>query len=359
MIEMSNKNEPKRVTYHNGRKGTNGVYNPSHNDRKFKGYDKNDSENVYFCLYENMSFEDAEQKFYEDYFSKGLEDINAKHKKSRNYKRMKTMEQYRKSEKTCPEETLYYIGKSGNSADPKELWDIVREQLLWQNKTFPQIQILNAALHVDENGACHIHERHVYMCHNENGNYVVGQENALNEMGIYAPDTSKKTGHYNNAKMTYTKMVREHFTELCKQHGYEIIEKPKESSKTGLSMWQYIKDEQESEIKEKQLQIVEENEKMRDFRKQVIQKSKSVTQREFEILEREKGIQEQKDDLQKQFDKIDEIYKTLSEAQKNTPAVKEAYSSYEKLKRKKEKNDRSDEEINKSIQQIYDSFFGK
>lgn len=288
MIDMSDKKEPKRVTIHNARKGKNGVFSASHNDRQYSSYDKDKSKNREWRRYKNMTFEEAEAKFYEEHFSQGLEKRNSKHIKSRHHKRVQTMDDYRKSAKTCPEETLFYIGNKDNMADDDDLWNIVIEQLSWEQKTFPQAKILNCALHREENGAWHVHSRKVYMCHDEDGNLIVGQEKALNEMGIYAQKPGEKIGRYNNAKMTYSKMIREHFIELCKQHGYEIIEEPKDASKTGLSIWEYIRQDEQEKLQEQQA----ENEKLKaeneELKKQIeMQKQDISDMAEYSDFKRE------------------------------------------------------------------------
>ena len=211
---MSKSVEKKRVAYNNGRANKHGeVYSPKHNDRDFD-LDKAEhidasrtKENVYFHRYQkehpNMKFEDAEKKFYKQYFQKALDVQNAKYIKTRHLDRCKTTEDLRKSPRTCPEETLYYVGNVKKTITAEQLLQIYKKQIQWEQKKYPQHKYIDIAVHVDEEGAPHIHSRSVWIAHDKNGNYIVSQEKSLAEMGIQRPDLTKDVGRKNNAKMTY------------------------------------------------------------------------------------------------------------------------------------------------------------
>lgn len=303
----------RRVTTHNARKGKDGVFNPNHNDRMFDSaaehINKEKSKNNVYWKRQGeakLTFEEAEQKFYNEHFQDGLDKINAKHEKSRHTDRMKKMDEYRKSEKTCPEETLFYIGDRKQPIDRKTFKAIIDEQIAWEAKTFPQVVTLNVALHVDEedeNGvpsADHVHKRSVWIAHDENGNLIVNQNKALKEMGIERPDPSKPENRFNNAKITYSKMVRQHFIELCKSYGIEIIEEPREKSKSGLSMEKYKSQQITKELEEKSKQISEQQQNLENQKKQIsedfkIKKSKldSQAKRQAEQDAREEQLKKQ------------------------------------------------------------------
>ena len=119
------------------------------------------------------------------------------------------------------------------------LQQIAIQLIAWEQKTFPNVQILDVALHVDEEGAPHMHERKVWIGHDKTGNAVVGQTKALLEMGISAPNPEKKYNRYNNPKITYTRMIRENLLDICREHGLEVEEHPKEASRNGLSLEEY------------------------------------------------------------------------------------------------------------------------
>lgn len=237
-----------RTTLHNGRKNRQGqAYRASHNDRKFD-LDKAEhidpertKENVYWHYLQkknpDMDFSTAEKVFYKDHFEEALSIRNSSYIQHGNKKQVKTLEEY--MQEHCPEETIWMIGNAEDMIPAKILHNVWEEQKTWMEATFPQMTVLDWALHVDEQGANHIHERHVFIGHDKKGREVVGQNKALAEMGISAPNPEKPTGRHNNAKMTYTAKCREHFQEICKRHGLEIEVQPRERSEMGLTQAEY------------------------------------------------------------------------------------------------------------------------
>lgn len=237
-----------RTTLHNGRKNRQGqAYRASHNDRKFD-LDKAEhinqertKENVYWHYLQkenpDMDFSTAEKVFYKDHFEEALKIRNSSYIQHGNKKQVRTLEEY--MQEHCPEETIWMIGNADDMIPAKILHNVWKEQKAWMEKTFPQVTVLDWALHVDEQGAPHIHERHIFIGHDKRGLEVVGQNKALAEMGVSAPNLQKPTGRHNNAKMTYTAKCREHFQEICKRHGLEIEVQPRERSEMGLTQAEY------------------------------------------------------------------------------------------------------------------------
>lgn len=234
-----------RATTHNGRAGKDGAFSPLHNDRNFDldkaehiNQDKTTG-NWYWVCYKNMTFDAAEKKFYEQHFSAALQAKNERYTATGHKERCKTIEEYRSHKLYCPEEVILQVGKLGDTISPKTLLQACVDQANWELKKYPNVKILDMALHVDEQGAPHVHIRKVWVAHDKAGQEMVGQAAALREMGISAPHPEKPLGRHNNAKMTYTKECREHFIELCKEKNLEIEETPKDASKTGLSLIEY------------------------------------------------------------------------------------------------------------------------
>lgn len=237
-----------RTTLHNGRKNKQGqAYSPRHNDRKFN-LDKAEhieqertKENIYWHYLQkenpDMDFSTAEKTFYKDHFEEALSIRNSSYIQHGNKKQVKTLEEY--MQEHCPEETIWMIGNAEEMIPAKILHNIWTEQKMWMEAMFPQMTVLDWALHVDEQGAPHIHERHVFIGHDKKGLEVVGQNKALAEMEISAPNPQKPTGRHNNAKMTYTAICRKHFQELCKLHGLDIEVQPRERSEMGLAQAEY------------------------------------------------------------------------------------------------------------------------
>lgn len=237
-----------RTTLHNGRKNRQGqAYRASHNDRKFD-LDKAEhieqertKENIYWHHLQkenpDMDFSTAETTFYKDHFEEALSIRNSSYIQHGNKKQVRTLEEY--MQEHCPEETIWMIGNAEDMIPAKILHNVWTEQKTWMEAMFPQVTVLDWALHVDEQGAPHIHERHVFIGHDKRGLEVVGQNKALAEMGISAPNPQRPTGRHNNAKMTYTAICRQHFQELCKRHGLDIEVQPRERSEMGLTQAEY------------------------------------------------------------------------------------------------------------------------
>lgn len=237
-----------RTTLHNGRKNRQGqAYRASHNDRKFD-LDKAEhieqertKENIYWHYLQkenpDMDFSTAEKTFYKNHFEEALSIRNSSYIQHGNKKQVKTLEEY--MQEHCPEETIWMIGNAEDMIPAKILHNVWTEQKTWMEAMFPQMTVLDWALHVDEQGAPHIHERHVFIGHDKRGLEVVGQNKALAEMGISAPNPQRPTGRHNNAKMTYTAICRQHFQELCKRHGLDIEVQPRERSEMGLTQAEY------------------------------------------------------------------------------------------------------------------------
>lgn len=237
-----------RTTLHNGRKNRQGqAYRASHNDRKFD-LDKAEhieqertKENIYWHYLQkenpDMDFSTGEKTFYKDHFEEALSIRNSSYIQHGNKKQVKTLEEY--MQEHCPEETIWMIGNAEDMIPAKILHNVWTEQKTWMEAMFPQVTVLDWALHVDEQGAPHIHERHVFIGHDKRGLEVVGQNKALAEMGISAPNPQRPTGRHNNAKMTYTAICRQHFQELCKRHGLDIEVQPRERSEMGLTQAEY------------------------------------------------------------------------------------------------------------------------
>ena len=204
--------------------------------------------------------EGVEAAFYDKYLTPHLSAQNAKHDKSRHKERKKTMDEYRRHPDTCPESTLYMVGKMGNTASPDELWGVFVEFWNWRKQAYPNVVSLDAALH-QEQGAPHVHERHVWIAHDKEGQVIVSQTKALEEMGVPRPDEAKyqadmaaarkikdkderkkamkQAALHNNPKMTYTADCREKLIGIAKAHGFEIIETPQEPGEYGLSQARY------------------------------------------------------------------------------------------------------------------------
>ncbi|MDO4178853.1 MAG: hypothetical protein Q4D21_06645 [Phascolarctobacterium sp.] len=247
-----------RVTTHNGRTNKNGVYSPKHNDRAFN---TGNAENIhqeltvnnynwhcYAEIYPEMTFDEVEHRFYLETFGDALNAKNNRYIAQRHPERCQTIDEYRSCSKSCPEETILQIGCLENTVNAEILLEVCMNHIKWEQETFPNVKVLDAALHVDEDGAPHMHIRKVWLGHDKEGNLIVGQSKALGEMNIEPPFPQKKYGRHNNAKMTYTKMCRDHFLELCTARGLNIELEPKEVSQSGLTLLEYKRVQEKNKL---------------------------------------------------------------------------------------------------------------
>lgn len=236
-----------RATIHNGRTSNLGAFTPKHNDRNFNinHAEHINPERVKLNRYWNWTgnpettFEAAEQAFYEKHIRKHLDAQNARYKAQRHAERVKSMDEYRRSPQTCPEEVILMIGKAGDTIPADMMARIIQEQINWEQKQFPGVKVLNVALHMDEQGAPHIHERRAWVYTDKDGNFAISQNKSLEQMGVELPNPDKPRGRFNNRKQTFSKRCREHLLQICREHGLEIEEIPQEKSKSGRTLEDY------------------------------------------------------------------------------------------------------------------------
>lgn len=319
-----------RTTLHNGRKNRQGqAYRASHNDRKFD-LDKAEhieqertKENIYWHYLQkenpDMDFSTAEKTFYKDHFEKALSIRNSSYIQHGNKKQVKTLEEY--MQEHCPEETIWMIGNAEDMIPAKILHNVWTEQKTWMETMFPQVTVLDWALHVDEQGAPHIHERHVFIGHDKRGLEVVGQNKALAEMGIAAPNPQRPTGRHNNAKMTYTAICRQHFQELCKRHGLDIEVQPRERSEMGLTQAEYKTRQEEKAAARAEMKMKAAEQTVNGLKEIEEQVSRQINDEYGELAD--VGLQKQSelseiDDLRAEKAKLQEENEKLQEECRKT-----------------------------------------
>lgn len=246
-----------RATIHNGRTSHLGAFTPKHNDRSFNisHAEHIDPERVKLNRYWNwtgkeITFEDAERAFYEKHIRRHLDAQNARYRAQRHAERAKTMDEYRRSPQTCPEEVILQIGKMGDTIPADMMARIIQEQINWEQKQFPGLKVLNVALHMDEQGAPHIHERRAWVYTDKDGNLAISQNKSLEQMGVELPNPNKPRSRFNNRKMTFSRMCREHLLQICREHRLEIEEIPQEKSLSGRTLEDYKAGEAEKRAAE-------------------------------------------------------------------------------------------------------------
>lgn len=329
-----------RATIHNGRTSKNGAYNTKHNDRQFdiRNAEHIDPERVKDNRYWNwtgkeITFEAAEQIFYEKYIRKHLDAQNARYRAQRHAERAKTMDEYRRSPQTCPEEVILMIGKAGDTIPADMMARIIQEQINWEQQQFPGVKVLDVALHMDEQGAPHIHERRAWVYTDKDGNLAISQNRSLEQMGVELPNPDKPRSRFNNRKQVFSRMCREHLLQICREHGLEIEEIPQEKSKSGLSHVAYMTRQEEEkaadaerrrQFSERAAESAEKRaESARDAARSYEEHSEQVASQinneygeladaglqKQDIQKQVKQLQERIDDLQEQLEYVRADYK--------------------------------------------------
>lgn len=259
-----------RMTIHNARTSKLGAFTPRHNDRNFdiSHAEHIDPERTKDNIYWNWmndpeaTFEDAEKEFYEQHCRTHLDAINQRYLEQRHPERVRTMDEYRKSPRTCPEETLLIIGNKDEHLPPKTLRAICEKLKDWEEKQIPGLKVLDIAYHGDEEGAPHIHMRRAWIYRDENGTESISQGKALEGAGIPLPHPDKPQGRNNNRKQTFSRQERQALYEICRGYGLESLleTQPREKSKSGRELEDYKagKAEERARAAEMRARVAEE-----------------------------------------------------------------------------------------------------
>lgn len=331
-----------RATIHNGRTGKDGAYNTKHNDRQFdiSRAEHIDPERVKDNRYWNWTsnpettFEAAEQAFYEKHIQKHLDAQNARYRAQRHAERVKSMDEYRRSPQTCPEEVILQIGKRGDTIPADMMARIIQEQINWEQKTFPGVRVLNVALHMDEQGAPHIHERRAWVYTDKDGNFAISQNRSLEQMGVELPNPNKPRSRFNNRKMTFSRMCREHLLQICREHGLEIEEIPQEKSLSGRTLEDYKAGEAEKKAAEAERRrqfserAAESAEKRAESARDAARSYEQAMQKQLaEMQERIDNLQEQLEYVQTDYKKA---YNRCKRAERRAADLQEILTAAER-----------------------------
>lgn len=341
-----------RATIHNGRTSHLGAFTPRHNDRSFNisHAEHIDPERVKLNRYWNwtgkeMTFEDAERTFYEKHIRQHLDAQNSRYRAQRHAERVKSMDEYRRSPQTCPEEVILQIGKLGDTIPADMMARIIQEQINWEQQQFPGVKVLDVALHMDEQGAPHIHERRAWIYTDKDGNLAISQNRSLEQMGVELPNPDKPRSRFNNRKQVFSRMCREHLLQICREHGLEIEEIPQEKSRNGRTLDDYKAGEAEKRAAEAERRrefserAAESAEKRAESARDAARSYEEHAERVAGQINAEYGeladVGLQKQDMQKQVKQLQERIDNLQEQLEYTRAdYKKAYSRCKRAERR-------------------------
>lgn len=294
-----------RMTIHNARTSKKfGAFTPKHNDRNFniKNAEHIDPERTKGNIYWNwtgradITFEDAEKAFYEEHCRTHLDAVNQRYLEQRHRERMRTMDEYRTARQTCPEETLLMIGNKNEYLPPRTLRAICEDLRNWEENAVPGLKVLDIALHVDEEGAPHIHMRKAWIYRDENGTESISQGKALEGAGIPLPHPDRPQGRNNNRKQTFSRQERQALYEICQGYGLESLleTKPREKSKSGRELEDYKASEAEkrAQAAEMRAKMAEEKTRQAEASLQKIKGAKEHAQKRTQRAQEQAQEQE-------------------------------------------------------------------
>lgn len=311
-----------RATRHNGRSGKHGVYNPRHNDRQFDIANREhidaekEKQNIYWDCYRgyvqnpsnqtlrdlgavepDASFHDMEKMYYEDHYYDFIQGQNARNEKNRHPERNRTTEDLLKNKMTCPEETIFQIGKEGEHISGDQLFQIADTFMKrFEGRFGEHVHILDFALHMDETTP-HIHERHVFDCKNKYGELCPQQEKALEALGIPLSDPDKPRGRNNNRKITFDLICRNLLLDICREHGLEIEEEPEYGGKKYLEKQEFIIQAQKEKIARQEQKIKEQEERIMDNETLIDEVSEIAYDKAVEVVTEKVRVQTQEEDI--------------------------------------------------------------
>lgn len=340
-----------RMTIHNARTSKLGAFTPRHNDRNFdiSHAEHIDPERTKGNIYWNwtgktdITFEDAEKTFYEEHCRKYLDAVNQRYREQRHPERVKDMDAYRRSPRTCPEETLLMIGNRDEHLPPKTLRAICEDLRNWEENTVPGLRVLDMALHVDEEGAPHIHMRKAWIYRDENGTESIAQSKTLQAAGIPLPHPDKPAGRHNNRKQSFSAMERQALYEICRGYGIEsLLEmQPRERSRSGRELEDYKagKAEERAQAAEMRARIAEEKtrqaETSLDKIKGATKHARKRTQRAQEQAQKQedknRSLQAAESDIRGRMEREQTTARQLAEM--NQKARQELRATRQKLER--------------------------
>lgn len=261
-----------KVTNRNARQDRAG----KHNDRNFNldnaaHIDQNKVNQNKYWTYNgdtNCSFAELEMEFYKQHFSDLVEERNKRNIEARHQDRVISMEDYYKGKYTRPEDKILQIGNIKEHATGEELWECAMEYIIKFDQIYgDKCKILDMALHLDE-ATPHVHIRRVWIAEDDKGHEYVGQNAALEQLGVSAPDPTAPISKYNNSKITFTRSDINLFQDICIEKGFDV-DKSVSPKREHLDTLVYKKQQIIKEIEELELTRKNLGENVEEVKKEI------------------------------------------------------------------------------------------
>jgi hypothetical protein len=315
----------------------------NHNSRtNFKGeslnIDAEKSKNNYYwnCITgtkEHLSFKKVEEDYYKENYTSMLDARNENYKKNRHPENCRTMEEYMQADKTKPEEHIIQVGDMNNTITKKQLHEVLVDYYKWHTKTFPNVKFLDIAIHVDEKCAPHIHMRRVWECTGKYGKEIC-ESKALKEMGIKRPDPNKEEGKDNNAKMTYTAMVRNKLLDICIAHGIDIETEVKDGGAIHLQPTEF---------------------KLKKMKEEIEENYRLMTKQQLQIKEFEQMLEHSSSELKHLNDRLNVVREDTTKAKSEYQILHDQLQTTMNAVKEAERTKRTITEENKELTEVLDT----
>ena len=315
-----------RMTHHNGRTRADGsAFSAKHNDRNGFTADhinpNPEHENFYRTINPvtqkpiklgedgklKKSFDEHERDCYEELFGESLVAQNERYIKSGHAERCKTIDEYRKSARTCPEETIVQLGNRSGSVSPETVEQFLGQYLAEMRAALgDKVRFLDVAIHNDES-VPHAHIRRVWCATGKDGLLEVSQAKALEQLGIELPDPTKKESRHNNRKQTFSQREREIALACARKCGLEIEEIPAEPGKQTMALEHYVAQKERevlAAVHAEKEAIKEEVRKLTEVREEVRAEVEILTQEKTRL---QRLVSRLSDSLGRLFGKLQSI----------------------------------------------------
>lgn len=343
-----------KVSYHSGKGfARHNNHYPTKRDKGNINHKLTYLNRAWTCINGITDVEEAEKNLYTEMFTEELDIQNNKYRKKGNYGRIRTMDEWMKTERHRPVENILQIGNMDCYIDSDDLWNCYAKFANWrQNRFKDNLILISAVMHVDESTP-HIHERYVWYYTDDQGVKHTGIKKSLEQAGVDLPEPDQPESRENYRKMTFDSMCREKWQDIVEdvlqQPQYQNLEldrtvdqerKKYRIGHMGVDSWRAYSaalkrvsrmrsmlKSKEAEQRNREREIKYEKEKLKvkadDLRaaaqKQdadlvsIEKKLKSIEKREMELLEQERTFKQRVNetvkrrlDAEKKFEKIQE-----------------------------------------------------
>lgn len=207
------------LSFHNG-----STFHQGHNRRDKNVCEK--EEHIDLTKFSETLIDNDVKEFYKKFFEQSLNEYNEKIKK-KHPERVKTFDEFyqgiknnqnKKNATKLVYEAIIQLGNAEKSPSFEDCYQIYVDYVSKFEKRNPNLKIIGAYLHADEEGAFHLHLDYVPVAECKRGMKI---QNNLTQALLAQSFKSEKIN--DTAQMKWEKSEREYLTSLCKEIDIEIV----------------------------------------------------------------------------------------------------------------------------------------